>query len=102
MKTVTRVSFKLNKVINLGKAPLNKLDNKKLVYKIECLNCPKNYVDQTKRLLNTRLQEHKNNINLNNKYHNVISNHITIMNFTGPTSIFFIKKENGKNVPLQK
>ena len=42
------------------------------------LSCDKTYVGQTKRLLNIRRDEHKNNFNLKNKkYHNVITKHRT-------------------------
>ena len=48
------------------------------VYKLERISCDKSYVWQTKRLLNIRREEHKNNFNLKNKkYHNVITKHRT-------------------------
>ena len=39
-------------------------------------NCEKNYIGQIKRLLITRVDEHRKNINLlNPKYHSVITKH---------------------------
>ena len=50
-----------------------------VIYKLECTSCDKTYVGQTKRLLNIRREERKNNFNLKNKkYHNVISKHGTV------------------------
>ena len=48
------------------------------VYKLECISRDKTYVRQSKRLLNIRREEHKNNFNLKIvKYHNVITKHRT-------------------------
>ena len=47
-----------------------------VVYKLEYIFCDKTYIRQTKRLLNIRREEHKNNFNLKSKkYYNVISKH---------------------------
>ena len=67
-------SFK--QFIKLGKDALNNCDQSNLVYKINCEICGKSYVGQKKRLLKTRCNEHKNNIKLNSKYHNVITKYI--------------------------
>ena len=72
-----RVDSKLKEIIKLGK---DALENSEIsnVYKLECISCDKTYVGQTKRLLNFRREEHKNNFNLKNKkYHNVITKHRT-------------------------
>ena len=66
-------SFK--KFIKLGKDTLNNNEQSNLLYKINCETCGKSYVRQTKRLLKTRCNEH-NNIKLNSKYHNIITEHI--------------------------
>ena len=74
--TIFRNPFKLNNLIRLGKDNLEKTNNKNIIYQIDCKSCEKNYVGQSSRLLKTRSDEHKNNINLNPKYHNVITKHI--------------------------
>ena len=60
----------------MGKDLLDRLDKKNVVYKINC-KCGKCYIDQTKRSLRIGRKEHINNIKLNEKYHNVISKHLT-------------------------
>ena len=75
---IFRVDSKLNKIIKLGKDALEKSEMSNVVYKLECISCDKTYVGQTKRLLNIRRDEHKNNFNLKNKkYHNVITKYRT-------------------------
>ena len=82
--TVFRNITKLDKYIKLGKDPLNKSDISNVVYKIPCLDCSKTYVGQTGRMLCVRCDEHKKNINLNEKYHNVVTKHrINNKNDTG-------------------
>ena len=49
---------------------------KNLVYKFNC-KCGKCYIGQTKRPLRIRRREHRDNIKLSEKYHNVISKHLT-------------------------
>ena len=53
------------------------LENKDLVYKLECIKCEACYIGQTERLLDTRCTEHKNTLKRNKKYHNVVTKHIT-------------------------
>jgi len=49
--------------------------NKNVVYKLTCKNCDAAYVRQTKRKLNTRVSEHKKDINKTTPNHSVITNH---------------------------
>ena len=48
MKTVFRTPFKLNKIVKTGKDRLKRCNNKNLIYQINCKNCSKTYVGQTK------------------------------------------------------
>ena len=75
MNTIYRINSKLNRFVRLGMDPVSFSDKNNVVYKFNC-KCDKTYVGQTKRPLNIRRKEHKNNIKLNKKYHNVISKHI--------------------------
>jgi len=45
------------------------------VIKINCSNCDAFYVEQTKRLLNSRISEHRNHIKRNFTQISVITNH---------------------------
>ena len=60
---IFRVDSKLNKIIKLGKDVLEKSEMSNVVYKLECISCDQTYVGQTKRLLNIRREENKNNFN---------------------------------------
>ena len=59
----------------MGKDPVSPTDKNNVVHKFTN-KCVKIYVAQTKRPLHIRREEHKNNIKLNPKYHNVITKHI--------------------------
>ncbi|KYN08288.1 hypothetical protein ALC62_00718, partial [Cyphomyrmex costatus] len=71
----------LNQIIKLGKDKLDKFDNTNVVYKIDCLNCDRSYVGQTKRNLKTRIKGHRADIK---KLHNksVVSKHQMECNHT--------------------
>ena len=75
LEPVLRVDSKLDNFIKLVKYPLDKLDQSNVVYNITCRQCKRTYIGQTGRLLKTRRNEHLNNTNLNEKYHNVVSKH---------------------------
>jgi len=66
---------KLGRIIKAHKDVLSLSCNKNVVYKLECKNCDSTYVGQTKRKLNTRIKEHKNDINKKTGNHSVISEH---------------------------
>jgi len=53
---------KLNKFIKVHKDILPIHSRSNVVYKINCLNFDASYVGQTKRILNTRIVEHRNHI----------------------------------------
>jgi len=54
---------KLGRIIKAQKDTLPIKCYKNVVYKLSCKNCDATYVGQTKRKLNTRVTEHKNDIN---------------------------------------
>ena len=70
LNTVFRCPFKTNKMFKSGKDKLKMDNNKDLIYRINCNNCPKNYFGQTKRLLKTRTGEHRDTIKLKPDRHN--------------------------------
>lgn len=55
------VNNKLNSFIKLHKNPVSILHPSNVIYKISCLNCEASYVDQTKRKLIIRIEEHRFN-----------------------------------------
>jgi len=66
---------KLNNIIKKGKDKLDKKLNTGVVYKLECNECEKVYIGQTKRHLETRIKEHKNNIRNSSGMQSVVTNH---------------------------
>ena len=48
----------LKKFIHKGKDRLDHFSKQGIVYKIECLDCEANYIDQTKKRLQTRINEY--------------------------------------------
>jgi len=72
------VFFSLNKLGRIIKAQKDILSikcNKNIVYKLSCKNCDATYVEQTKRKFNTRVTEHKNDINKKTCKHSMITEH---------------------------
>lgn len=65
---------KLNTFIKLHKDPTEHTLKNNIIYKIHCNECDASYVGQTKRKLNTRINEHKRNIKQPKL--NVVSQHI--------------------------
>ena len=75
LNIIYNIPKKLDKVIKRGKDKVSKADMKEVVYKIDCSDCDATYIGQTKRHLNTRIKEHRNNIKLHTSNQNVISKH---------------------------
>jgi len=115
-KTLFTVPKKLDRFIKSGKDKLYTEKMTQLVYKIDCGNCNLSYIRQTKRHLNTRLKEHKNNINKHDNFQSVVSHHrinnghdfdlstphvLHIESHTQKREIVFIKKFKN-NINLQK
>jgi len=75
----TRLAFfnlhKLGRMIKAQKDKLPLGHNKNVVYKLKCKNCDVTYVGQTKRKLNTRVMEHKKDINKKSGNYSVITEH---------------------------
>lgn len=53
----------LGRFIKTGKDKIDNFCRSNVVYRLNCLECDASYVGQTKRQLNTRLKEHRSNIN---------------------------------------
>jgi len=66
---------KLDCIIKKGKDRLDRKSNTDVVYKIDCNDCEKVYIGQTKRHLETRVKEHKNNIKNASGNFSVVTNH---------------------------
>ncbi|KYN06205.1 hypothetical protein ALC62_02852 [Cyphomyrmex costatus] len=66
----------LDKFIKVQKDITSKNCKSHVVYKINCKDCDSTYVGQTKRQLQTRIKEHKNNLRMDSSKHSVISQHI--------------------------
>lgn len=58
----------------IHKDPLPNLSKKNVVYKLNCRDCNATYVGQTKRLLKTRISEHRNHVRRNMSIQSVITN----------------------------
>jgi len=70
--------FSLNKLDRIIKSQKDCLPlgyNKNVIYELSCKDCDSTYVGQTKKKLNTRVTEHKRNINKKNGKLSVISEH---------------------------
>ena len=63
--------------MKLGKDLIDKMEQSNVAYKLSYGSCEKTYVGQTKKLLNIRCNEPKDNIFLNEKYYKVTSKHRT-------------------------
>jgi len=66
---------KLGRIIRAQKDTLPLGFNKNVVYRLSCKDCDAVYIGQTKRRLNTRVIEHKKDINKKIVNHSVITEH---------------------------
>ena len=66
---------KLNRFIRVHKDRLERGRLSNVVYRISCRDCDASYVGQTRRLLITRINEHKNHMSRNAAQRSVITDH---------------------------
>jgi len=66
---------KLDSIIKKGKDKLETKKNTGVIYKLDCVDCEKVYIGQTKRHLETRVKEHRNNIKNASGNYSVVTNH---------------------------
>jgi len=66
---------KLNSIIKVHKDILPIYAQSNVVYKICCLHCDATYVGQTRRLLKTRIEEHRSHIRRNTSQSSIITEH---------------------------
>jgi len=91
-----RILNKFTGLIKRHKDIDNLEENNNIVYKVFCKNCNASYVGQTKRKLKTRLNEHKNNVRLEESKHSVITKHMVENSHTFDWQNVIIQK-NGLN-----
>jgi len=72
---VYTIPKKLNMFIKNGKDRLTPQQKTEIVYKINCKDCDQAYIGQTKRHLETRIKEHRNNIKNPQGNYSVITEH---------------------------
>jgi len=65
----------LGRIIKAQKDTLSPGFNENIVYKLFCKDCDATYVGQMKRELNTRISEHRRDINKKTGKHSVITEH---------------------------
>ena len=58
-KVVYNYIFELYRIVQKAEVQTEKIQNKYVVYKINCKNCDKTYVGQTKIFLETRVNENQ-------------------------------------------
>ncbi|KAJ8680705.1 hypothetical protein QAD02_016492 [Eretmocerus hayati] len=66
---------KFNRFIRLGKDRIDHKEKTHVVYQLNCLECPKSYIGQTKQFLKKRISQHRNNINNRSQQPNVLTLH---------------------------
>jgi len=68
------VPRRLDTLIKKGKDRLKDFQLTEIVYKLNCKDCDKMYIEQTKRHMGTRVKEHLNNIKSTSNF-SVVTNH---------------------------
>jgi len=68
----------LSSIIKVQKDPLSPLSHSNVVYKLRCAQCDASYMGQTRRLLKTRIDEHRSHIQKNTNRSSVITKHFEI------------------------
>ncbi|EZA57994.1 hypothetical protein X777_02002 [Ooceraea biroi] len=68
---------RLDCIIKRGKDKLGDGNQTGVVYKIECSDCDACYIGQTKRCLETRIKEHRSNINRSENNTRSVNNIVT-------------------------
>jgi len=66
---------KLDSIIKRGKDKLEPKQNTGVVYRLDCKDCERVYIGQTKQHLETRVREHRNNIKNASGNNSVVTNH---------------------------
>jgi len=66
---------RMNKFIKVLKDPLPTLSHSNVVYRINYAHCEASYVGQTRRLLKSRIEEHRSHIRRNTSQISVITKH---------------------------
>ncbi|RLU19060.1 hypothetical protein DMN91_009418 [Ooceraea biroi] len=79
-KVAYSVYKKLDMFIKRGKDKLLKKDKTGVVYRIKCMECEACYIGQTKRQLETRIKEHKNDIRKGENNWSVVSRYRVLDN----------------------
>jgi hypothetical protein len=67
---IATYNTKQNRIFSNLKDPIEKESKRNIIYSIPCSECRASYIGQTKTTLKKRLQGHKSNINLVDKYPN--------------------------------
>lgn len=75
LNAIFTINNKLSNFIKTGKDEIDKMKHSNVVYKISCNECDASYIGQTKRQLQTRVKEHRSNINKLTNSPSVISQH---------------------------
>jgi len=87
---------KLDSLIKKGKDKLELKQNTGVVYRLDCENCEQVYIGQTKRNIETRIKEHKNNIKNASRNYSVVTNHRLTMDHEFKWDVGILHKERNR------